>query len=127
MVIHESGEDYLEAIYILKLMRSGVHAIDVANELNFSKPSVTRALKILKANGYIIIDDENHISFTEKGLEKAKDVYDRHQTLLQFLKLLGVSDETAEKDACRIEHDISVETFECVKAFVLKSGAVAEK
>ncbi|MDR0696200.1 MAG: hypothetical protein LBF68_01465 [Christensenellaceae bacterium] len=117
-MIHESGEDYLETIYILNLARSGVHAIDVANELNFSKPSVTRALKILKANGYIVIDEDNHITFTEGGLIKAKDVYERHMNITEFLKICGVSDENASKDACKLEHDISVETYECIKNIV---------
>jgi Mn-dependent DtxR family transcriptional regulator len=121
-VIHESGEDYLETIYILNLARSDVHAIDIANELNFSKPSVTRALKILKASGYIVIDEENHITFTEEGLSKAKDVYERHLNITKFLMICGVSEPIAAKDACKLEHDISIETYERIKEIVSKNA-----
>ena len=114
----ESGENYLETIYVLSKKSIGVHAIDVANALSFSKPSVTRALGILKAKGFIIVDSDNHIILTETGLKKAKDIYERHQIITQFWILNGVSPETAAKDACRMEHDISEETLDCIKKFV---------
>lgn len=114
----ESGENYLETIYVLSKNSTGVHAIDVANALNFSKPSVTRALGILKTKGYLYIDADNHIMLTDTGQIKAKDIYDRHQVITQFWILKGVSPETAAKDACRMEHDISEETLDCIKKFV---------
>ena len=114
----ESGENYLETIYILGKSLQGVHAIDVANALNFSKPSVTRALGILKTKGFIYIDGDNHIILTKAGLSKAKDIYERHQVITQFWILNGVSPEIAAKDACRMEHDISDETLVCIKNFV---------
>ena len=115
MPIYESGEDYLETIYLLGKKKSGVHAVDVATELGFSKPSVTKAMNILKKNGYIVIDESNHIILTKTGTSRAEEVYARHCTVTVFLMSLGVSAETAEKDACRIEHIISAETFERIK------------
>lgn len=112
--MRESGENYLETIYILKLKKSEVRSVDVANELNYSKPSVSRAMGILKRGGYITIDDGTGlIEFTQEGLEKAKAIYHRHSVITEFLfSQLGVSREIAEMDACRIEHIISEETFE---------------
>jgi len=117
--MQESGENYLETIYILSKTRQGVHAIDVAGALGFSKPSVTRALGILKSKGYIFIDSDNHIILTETGLTKATNIYERHQLITKFWILNGVSPKTAAKDACRMEHDISEETLECIKSFVI--------
>jgi len=114
----ESGENYLETIYMLSQHSDGVHAIDVANALGFSKPSVTRALGILKNKGFIFIDDENHIVLTSEGGKKAKEIYDRHQIITRFWVLHGVSESIATEDACRMEHDISEETLACIKKFV---------
>ncbi|MDR3185581.1 MAG: metal-dependent transcriptional regulator [Christensenellaceae bacterium] len=118
MTIYESGEDYLETIYLLTKRHSGVHAIEVATELNFSKPSVTRALKILKTAGYITIDEDNHILLTTSGLTRAKSIYERHTVITRFLILCGVDETIASKDACKIEHDLSVESFEAIKNIV---------
>jgi Mn-dependent DtxR family transcriptional regulator len=99
-----------------------VHAIDIANELGFSKPSITKAMKILKENGYININEDNHIFLTDKGLEKAKTVYERHQTITEFWLMNGISMQNASKDACRMEHDISEETFLKIKELVAKNN-----
>ncbi|MCL2555523.1 MAG: metal-dependent transcriptional regulator [Firmicutes bacterium] len=116
--IRESGENYLETIFILTQNSDGVHAIDVANALGFSKPSITRALGILKTKGYIYIDSNNHIVLTESGYKKAKEIYDRHQLITKFWELHGVAHDIAAKDACRMEHDISEQTLECIKKYV---------
>lgn len=117
MKIQESGEMYLEAILVLK--KSGtpqVRAIDVANHTGYSKPSVSRALGILKKGGYITVDDDGFISFTEKGEAHACSIFERHKVLTEVFKSLGVSAGTAEEDACKIEHVISDETFNAIKA-----------
>lgn len=116
----ESVEDYLETIYLLSKSKSELHAIDIANELNFSRPSITRALKILKVKGFIETDDFNHINLTDAGLQKAKQIYERHQIITEFLLLNGIPFDIATKDACRMEHYISEETFSFFKSFVLK-------
>lgn len=118
MAIYESGEDYLETIYILSAKGGGVHAVDIANELNYSKPSITRAMKILKANGYINVDVDNHIKLTEQGREKAEAIFEKHNIIAKFWILNGVSEKNALKDACRMEHDISGETYDIIKKFV---------
>lgn len=120
MSIFESGENYLETIYKLLLSKNDVHAIDVVNELNFSKPSVSNALKKLVKQEYITIDINNHIHLTQKGKRKAKEINDRHQTLKTLLIKLGVDEKTAEKDACKIEHDLSSESFEAFKKLIPK-------
>lgn len=115
--IQESGENYLETILQLKQKNGQVRSIDIAKEMGFSKPSISRAVNILKDEGFIIIDETGIIEFTTKGLAKAKDVLDRHLTITEFLtNTLGVSSENAEKDACRIEHIISDETYIKLKA-----------
>jgi len=116
--MRESGENYLETIYVLGKRKAGVHAVDIAAELNFSKPSVTKALGKLKRSGYIQIDVLNHVILTETGFQKAKEIYECHQVIAKFWVLHGVSPETAAKDACRMEHDISAETLECIKEYV---------
>ena len=116
--MHESGENYLETIYLLSRDNPEVHAVDVANGLGFSKPSVTRALSILKSDGYIETDGQNHIKLTADGCKKAEEIYEKHQVITKFWILNGVSPEIAAKDACRMEHDISDETFLCIKRFV---------
>ncbi len=118
MVLHESGEDYLEAILVLRQEKGTVRSIDVAQYLGYSKPSVSRAVSILKTNGYITMEKDGHLELTEEGEANAQRVYERHRFLTQWLEHLGVSPETAAADACRIEHDISPETFECLKRHV---------
>ena len=114
MIIHESAEDYLETILILKERIGQVRSIDIVNELGFSKPSISVAMKRLRENGYIEMDPEGYITLLPPGMEIAKRIYTRHRTLTKFLVQLGVSEETAALDACKIEHDLSDETFECI-------------
>ncbi|GHU63923.1 DtxR family transcriptional regulator [Clostridia bacterium] len=111
MALKESGENYLETILILKKSLGVVRAIDVANELEFSKPSVSRAIGILKEEGLVTVEDGGHLELTEAGLAKANSVYDRHLVIADFLVSLGVRKEIAIDDACRIEHIISEESF----------------
>ncbi|MDR1940067.1 MAG: metal-dependent transcriptional regulator [Clostridiales bacterium] len=120
MPIHQSGEDYLETIYVLSKGNDGVHAVDVAKHLNFSKPSVTRAMKILKQEGFITVDEKNHIILTRSGREKAEAIFERHNVIARFWMLNGVSRDTAYRDACLMEHDISRETLEKIKEFIDK-------
>ena len=116
MKILESGENYLETILVLQKERGNVRAVDVANKLEFSKPSVSRALGILRTEELIAIDGKSGIiAFTPKGLERAQAVYERHRLLTRYLIGLGVSPETAETDACRMEHVISEETMEAIR------------
>lgn len=117
--MYESRENYLETILILKKRNGNVRSIDIARELEFSKPSVSRAMSILKDEGYILIDEVGHIEFTDKGREKARGVYEKHLLITDFLvKALGVSAETAEEDACKIEHIISEDTFTGIKKYL---------
>ena len=115
MQLLESGEMYLETILILTIRDRSVRSIDVAKYMNFSKPSVSRAMGKLKEQGYIVIDPEGYITLTESGREIAEKIYERHTVLSALLKRLGVSEETAAEDACKIEHDISDETFSAIK------------
>lgn len=115
MSIQESGEMYLETIYILSRSGKGVRAIDVGEHMGFSKPSVSRAMGILKNGGYVETDDEGFLVLTEKGRATAENTYERHTVLRQLFINLGVSEKTADEDACRIEHHISEETFEALK------------
>lgn len=117
MSLLESGENYLESVYKLSLSKNEVHAIDVVNDLNFSKPSVSIMLKKLKDEGYLTIDNENHLHLTEVGLKIAMKIYDRHTTLKNILLHLGVKDEVAEEDACKIEHDLTDESFDAIKKY----------
>lgn len=116
MKIMESGENYLETILILQERLGEVRSVDIANELGFSKPSVSVAMKQFRENGYILVDANGHISLTELGMSVAKKVYERHEVLSRLLISIGVSHDVALEDACRIEHDISEETFERLKA-----------
>lgn len=111
MSIRESGEMYLETILILSRSSSEVHSIDVADYMNVSKPSVSRAVGILKNAGYIVTGKDNSLVLTDMGLEAAERIYDRHITIAEMLRSLGVSEENAVDDACKMEHDISEETF----------------
>lgn len=112
MNIHESAEDYLETILILKNRLGQVRSIDIVREMNFSKPSISIAMKRLRENGYIEMDAEGYITLLPPGLEIAQSIYARHRLLTEFLVQLGVSPETAAVDACKIEHDISQETYQ---------------
>ena len=119
MSIHESGEDYLETILILHKNTGFVRSIDIANELGYSKPSISRAVGILKSDGYITVEPNGQIVLTDSGKAKAEQVYERHLMLRKFLTdILGVSTENSEQDACRIEHILSDETYEKLKDFV---------
>ena len=118
MNIQESGQMYLETILVLSREKANVRAIDVANHTGYSKPSVSRAMGILKNGGMIDIDGEGYIHLTEDGRRMAEEVYARHGILTKALTLLGVSQQTAEEDACRIEHYVSAETVECLKRFI---------
>lgn len=119
MILHESMEMYLETILILKERLHNVRAIDIAKEMNFSKPTVSIALKKLKENDYVDINDHtNYVTLTEKGLAIANNIYDKHKTLTDFLVSIGVSMGNAANDACKIEHDISEETFLCIKKYL---------
>lgn len=120
MAIYESGEMYLENILILHEKSSFVRAIDICKIMNLSKPSVSRAMKLLKNQGYITIDSEGEIDLTESGRVIAEKIYERHRLLSSLLISLGVNEETAVNDACKIEHDISDETFEIIKQHINK-------
>lgn len=120
MRIHASGENYLETILILQQKNGSVRSIDIANELEYTKPSISRAMKILKREGYINMDEDGFITLTPDGEKRANEIYERHKVITEFLvKFLGVSEETAEADACKIEHVISNETFSGFKQLVL--------
>lgn len=115
MALHQSGEDYLEAILVLQEKNGTVRSIDVAQHLGYSKPSISRAMSILKASGHITMEHDGRLELTDAGREVAQKIYERHRFLSRWLVQLGVSPETAAEDACKIEHDISVETFDCLK------------
>ena len=121
MKIHESAENYIETIYMLKRRQGEVRSIDIANELDFSKPSVSVAMKNLRENGFIEVDGAGFISLTGAGLEIAERMYERHTLLTAFLTSLGVTPEVASEDACRIEHVISGESFDAIKDFTVKN------
>jgi len=117
MAIHESGEMYLEAILVLREEMPNVRSIDIVNHTGYSKPSVSRAMGILKKNGYINIDKDGFITFTEMGEKHALGIYERHNVLKQMLQKIGISEQTAEDDACKMEHVISDETLNAIKQF----------
>ena len=117
MKIHESAENYLEAILVLKQERGVVRSIDISRHMNFTKPSVSRAVGILRDGGYISIDAKGFIALTDVGLELAKKIYERHTVLTKVLISLGVDENTASEDACRIEHVISDDTFSAIKKY----------
>lgn len=125
MKIQESAENYLEAIHVLMMRNGQVRSIDVAHYTGFSKPSISRAVGLLRDNGYVSIDQNGLLSLTDAGLKIAETIYERHTVLTDLLIKLGVSPETAAEDACRIEHVISAETFEKLKEHVRKYGAAA--
>ena len=115
MQLQESGEMYLESIYVLSQRLNGVHSIDISEYMGYSKPSVSRAVGLLKKGGYIQIDEENHITLTESGLEVARKIYERHTLLTAMLMNLGVPEEIALRDACKMEHAISDESLEAIR------------
>ena len=115
MALLESGQMYLETILILTNESSTVRSIDVCEHMGFSKPSVSRAIGLLKNGGYISVDQDGYITLTEVGREVAQKIYDRHRVLTDFLISLGVDEEVASNDACKIEHHISDESFEAIK------------
>ena len=120
MAIQESGEMYLESIYVLSQKGEPVHAIDVGKYMGYSKPSVSRAMGLLRKDGYIEVDEESHIALTERGLAVAKKIYERHTVLTELLVRLGVDREIASEDACRIEHAISDDSFQAIQAHINK-------
>ncbi len=115
MHLQESGEMYLETIYILTKKTNDVRSLDVAEYMNFSKPSVSRAVGLLKQGGYITVDPDGYLHLTDLGEQIATKIYERHTLLTEFLIQLGVDQETAAADACKIEHDISDKSFEAIK------------
>lgn len=120
MQLQESGEMYLETIYLLTEENQNVRSIDVCEHMGFSKPSVSRAVGLLKSGGYINVDKDGYITLTEIGREVAVKMYDRHKLLTDFLISLGVDKDTATTDACKIEHHISDASFEALKKYICK-------
>ena len=121
MNLQESGEMYLETIYILSKRMSGVREIDVCEYMGYSKPSVSRAVGLLKNGGYLTVEDNGYLRLTEEGLFVANKMYERHTTLAGFLTRLGVSPDVAAEDACKMEHVISDESFDAIKRHVARS------
>ena len=115
MKIHESAENYLETIYILHKRKGAVRSVDIANELDFSKPSVSIAMRNLRENGYIQVDEGGFITLLPTGMEIAERMFERHTIVTNWLVSLGVPPQIASEDACRIEHVISTESFEAIK------------
>ncbi|MBO4229739.1 MAG: metal-dependent transcriptional regulator [Clostridia bacterium] len=123
MTLRESGEMYLETIYVLSQKSTAVRSIDVGAQMGFSKPSVSRAIGILKKDGLVAMDGQGFLKLTEEGEKRAKIIYERHMLLSQLLKNIGVDEETATEDACRIEHYISEKTFEALKNHMRQYGS----
>ncbi len=126
MKIQESGENYLETILILREKMAGVRSIDIATELGYSKPSISRAVKVLRGDNYITVDKNGFIELTEKGEALAQRIYERHRLLTAYLTAIGVDEKTAAADACRIEHVISEETFSKLKAHAAQGQKAAD-
>lgn len=122
MGIQESGEMYLETIYVLSKGSRAVRSIDVCEYMGYSKPSVSRAVGILKQGGYLEMDNDGYLTLTDTGFEVASKIYERHTTLTELLIRLGVDEKIAAGDACKIEHDISDETFEAIKRHIESYG-----
>ena len=118
MRVQESGEMYLETIYVLSKEGGPVRSIDISEHMGYSKPSVSRAVSLLKSGGYITMDKDNYIHLTESGYEIAHKIYERHTVLSSLLERIGVSPDTAAEDACRMEHAISDETFQAIQNFL---------
>lgn len=131
MAVSEAIENYLETIYILSRQQNEVHAIDICTYLSYSRPTVSIVLRQMRENGLVTVNEDNHIHLTEDGLAIASRIYERHTVLSDMLMSLGVKQETALRDACKIEHDLSDETFEAIKRHARrmkkeKKGAAAE-
>lgn len=120
MKVHESGEMYLESILVLRKKIANVRSIDIVNHTGYTKPSISRAINLLKQDNMVIVDDNGYITLTPKGEALAIKIYERHNILTQLFEKLGVSPETADSDACKIEHVISDETFERIKEHLLE-------
>lgn len=120
MQIRESAEDYLESILVLSKQGDGVRSVDIASRLGVSKPSVSHAMKLLREDGYIAMDRYGTVTLLEKGAEIANRIYERHQVLSELLISLGVPEDIAMADACKVEHDLSPETFQKIKECYLK-------
>ena len=123
MNIHKSAEDYLEMVLRLGEEKGYVRSVDIASGLAVSKPSVSVAMKRLREDGYISMDKDNYITLTDRGMEIARRIYDRHKALTQILLRIGVSPETAAEDACKVEHDISTETYDAIVRQLERIGA----
>ena len=121
MQLKESGEMYLETILILSEKSNEVRSIDVGEYMGYSKPSVSRAIGLLKGGGYVVSDSDGYLSLTDAGREVAEKIYERHRFLTDFLVRLGVDEKTAAEDACRMEHDISDASFSAMKAFICEN------
>lgn len=124
MKIQESAENYLEAILMLGERNGRVRSIDIANELSFTKASVSVAMKTFRQEGYIEVNEDGHITLTEKGMAIAKKIYERHKLFAKALMALGVDEKTAHEDSCRLEHGISEQSFEKIKAYLAQQGIV---
>ena len=118
MRLQESGEMYLESIYVLSKKLGNVRSIDISEYMGYSKPSVSRAVNLLKNGGYITMDKDNLIALTDSGLEIAQKIFDRHTLIANLLIRLGVSEKTAAEDACKLEHSISDESFEAIRRYM---------
>lgn len=124
MIIKESAENYLEAILMIKRTKGYARSIDVANQLGFSKPSVSVAMKSFREEGFITVDPDGSLNLTEKGMAVATKVYERHEVIAKALITLGVSEKVAYEDSCKVEHDISDETFLRLKEFLRKNNII---
>ena len=120
MALHESAEMYLETIYLLSQQQQNIRSIDVAEHMGYSKPSISRAIGLLKQGGYVVVDDDGFLRLTDSGLEAAKKVFERHTIVSRFLIQLGVEEEIAVEDACKIEHVISDASLKAIKAYLEK-------
>lgn len=119
MAVSEAIENYLETIYILSQEKSGVHAVDICAYLSYSRPTVSIVLKQMREQGLVTVDEANHIALTEEGERIAQRMHERHELLTRLFMSYGVSKETAMRDACKIEHDLSDETFEALKRHIM--------
>ena len=126
MELHRAGEDYLKTILILQKKNSAVRSLDVAEMLNVSKPSVSRAIKLLREGGFLTMNNDKRISLTDAGREAAEQVFEKHRVLKICLVSMGVDPETAEKDACRMEHTISTDTLKQMKSYLLREAVSAK-
>ena len=127
MALHESAEMYLETIYMLTQRKTNVRSVDIAEHMSYSKPSVSRAMGLLKQGGYIAVDTDGFITLTPEGFAVAKKIFERHTVITQLLTRIGISEKTAAEDACKIEHVISDETFLAVKKYLDNANEAVSK